>query len=238
MKRTKQSLSRQLTFVILLTSGSLLLIGGSVVAVTDIGPEPFMIMLGASTVLCTYASWYASRYLVSRPMLCLARTVESVSAAEDFSVRVTKRSQDEVGLLVDNLNNLLARIEERDRHYRGEGDRLEAEVSARTRELRQSNEQLEAATAEAIAASDAKSQFIANMTHEIRTPMNGVLGMTELLMNTDLAPQQQRFARTVVESGEDLLAIINNILDFSKVSQCGQAREDRQSALQPAGLCR
>jgi len=90
---------------------------------------------------------------------------------------------------------------------------LEREISER----RQVQRQLARAHRAALQATQSKSDFLANMSHEIRTPMNGVLGMVQLLMDTDLNSEQYDYAKTIRASGDALLGIINDILDFSKV---------------------
>ncbi|WP_460448983.1 hybrid sensor histidine kinase/response regulator [Alsobacter sp. SYSU BS001988] len=147
---------------------------------------------------------------ITQPVLSLAATMARVRDQHDFHSVARQEANDEVGQLVGSFNAMMHEIRERDVKLADHRAHLEQQVLERTHDLSVAKNAAETANA-------AKSDFLATMSHEIRTPMNGVLVMAELLSAGDLPARQRRYAEVIARSGKSLLAIINDILDLSKV---------------------
>jgi len=169
-----------------------------------------IIILLIAGLLAIYAGSRLSR-LVTGPISELAENATIIARDGDYTVKVKKYYNDEAGILTDNFNEMLRQISLRDSEIRQSAMELEKRVQERTIELN-------AATQKAQESEKLKGAFLANMSHEIRTPMNAILGFSQLLEDENLEiASRRKFVGIINGRGNDLLALINDIVDISKV---------------------
>jgi signal transduction histidine kinase/CheY-like chemotaxis protein/HPt (histidine-containing phosphotransfer) domain-containing protein len=222
-KRTEEIRAREERF--LLTDAA---VAGIAIALASFRPVPTLVIITA--ILTILGSVGGVRLLVVG-MSVLATTVlltgslvtdfavasETPLLAELFSAATLLTFQTMMGLLTyRTARNIVA---------------TRRQIAYQADQIQSQNEQLVEAREEALQATKAKSAFLATMSHEIRTPLNGVLGMTRLLAETPLTPQQHDLLRTIQVSGNTLVTVINDILDYSKIESGRLDLEDEPLSL-------
>ena len=153
---------------------------------------------------------------IVRPIISLSDAVKRLQQG-DFSARVAQNSHDEIGILEAGFNKMAARVAMTQDELTTEIDQAVSDLQVTMDALEIRNIELDLARKKAIRASQAKSDFLAIISHEIRTPMNAIVGFARLLGKTGMNDQQAAQLKAIRDSADNLLAIINDVLDFSKL---------------------
>ncbi len=172
-----------------------------------------------SSIALAIGLWLALRRSIVAPILAIEKSARSI-ASGDFTGRVPVMNNDEIGSLATEFNYMTKSLQD---YY----TTLESRVRERTEELRSTNEELQSKQKELelanmglSEANKMKNQFLANVSHELRTPLNSILGFSELLSEKsfgDINEKQAQYVDYIHSSGEQLLRLINNIIDLSKI---------------------
>jgi len=168
--------------------------------------------LGILVIVVAVVSFAVSKYtthLLGKPLAHLQKGITQVREGKLDLIQVS-RTGDEIEFLGESLNAMIETLKNSRHEVREYQERLEEKIRERT-------EQLEEAMQKALAASRAKSEFLANISHELRTPMNGVIGMIEILLEESPSPQQADHLETARGCANTLLSLLNDILDLSKI---------------------
>jgi signal transduction histidine kinase/CheY-like chemotaxis protein len=169
-------------------------------------------LLGLALVVVLVGGVVLATRLIVRPVAELVTATRRITEG-DLAVRTKDTFTGEFGALAGSFNRMAESLAQREAERQQHEKALRAEIAARE----ETQAELARARDAALEASKLKAEFLANMSHEIRTPLNGVIGMTELALDTDLTSRQREYLGMVKGSGDLVLEIVNDILDFSRM---------------------
>jgi len=175
-------------------------------------------VLGSVFIVSILAAWLLLVW-VTRPLSNLSQAVEEIGKG-NMDIHIKRQSEDEIGDLAASFADMVRQLLSRETALRELNENLEKRVEERTIELKSLQLGMEQARDAADDANQAKSAFLANMSHELRTPMNAILGYSEMLMEEAEDLQQEDLIpdlKKIHQSGTHLLALINDVLDLSKI---------------------
>lgn len=168
------------------------------------------IFIGLILLTSFISIWLEST--ITKPLQDISDWAIDITKTNNFSIRTGKKNDDEIGKLIDSLNTMLTALLKQESIIA-----LNKKLTNEIHERENAEKSLIVMRDKAEAANQAKSMFLANMSHEIRTPLNGIIGMIPILLRTKIDTTQRSYLDIIKQSGDSLLTIINEILDFSKM---------------------
>lgn len=174
----------------------------------------FLILLFSCLISLVFATHLANHILL--PFRSITTALKKIAKGEKPALQISSRN-DELCETIKATNDIAKNIETSKIEFQENLDQATQDMQENFETIERQNIQLSVAQKKALKASSIKSEFISNISHEIRTPMNSVYGFTKLLLNSSVTSMQRDYLTTIAQASENLLVLINNVLDFSKI---------------------